>query len=336
MTKDLKTSAKILHGKLLVHAKMVFMEILDFDVKQIFKVIEKKAKYQKVMLIYDENTSNLEIANIYDSIKEICIYNQQDLSKVDVHELNNGYRAIIYACSEKNFLKLNFNKNEFVNICIVKGKDWLPFCVNYDSTILEKDLYIFTYNDCFDINLYSSLCFNKFYNYLCNVVNLKENKFQVDCWDKGVNNVSIIESFQHLEKDFVFADLDIISKSNLRCEHLYLLHLILIDGFLLLLNNIKNKTLLLVDVYKVCKEDYVMLDKFYAMANNEMFVTMINLNYNYLINLCLKFKEEILSSSKVCDWCENDIEKILFELKDYAKNSNNLISYLYLYDFFKV
>ncbi len=311
------------------------MKILSQDLKEIYKVIETKAKFQKVMVIFDKNVSNVEVLEVYNSIKEICIYNQSDVDLLDINELNNGYRAIIYLCGAENFLKLNFDKKEFVNLCIIKGKNILPFCVNRDSTILGKDLYLFINSDCYDVNLYSSLCFNKFYNYMFNVVNLKENNVVIDFNDGSVNNFSMLESLKQVNDDFEFVDLAIIAKTNIDCEHLSVLHLILVNAFLLMLNNIKNKTIALVDIYKVCKEDYVMLDKFYAMANNEMFYTMINLNYNYLINLCLKVKEEILNRFMVLDLCENDVENIMFELKEYAKNANNLIGYLYLYDFFK-
>lgn len=307
------------------------MKVQKYDLKAIFKIIESKAKFQKVMLICDESISNIEIAEVYNTIKEICIYNQQDVKSLDINELNNGYRAIIYLCSSKNFLKLNFDKTEFVNICVVNDCNILPFCVNNDCTRIEKDLFIFTTNECFDVNIFSSLCFNKFYNYLFNVVNLKDCDFSLD-----FNNLAMFDNIQQVGKDFQFIDLDIIANTNIQCKHLCVLNLILINAFVIMLNNIKNNSLLLVDIYKVCRDDYSMLDKFYTMYNNEMFFTMINLNYNYLINLCLKVKEEILNNFFVRDLEVDEVENILLELKNYAKNSNNLVTYLYLYDFFKV
>ena len=47
--------------------------------------------------------------------------------------------------------------------------------MNCNCNIIEKDLYIFATNSCFDINLLSSLTFNKFFNYLNGVLNLKDN-----------------------------------------------------------------------------------------------------------------------------------------------------------------
>lgn len=314
---------------------MEVMKVLKLDKEEICKIVETKSKFQKVMVLFDDSASNVEVLEIYNSIKDICIYNQADINNLDLAELNNGYRAIIYLCTAENFLKLKFDKNEFINLCIVKGRDILPFCVNADNNIIEKDLYIFSSNEGFDANLFSSLSFNKFYNYLYGVVNLKDSKFSLKFLDSNINHLNV-DFLKHVASDFVFIDLDIIAKSKIECKHLCVVHLMLINAFLLMLNSIKNKTLLLVDVYKVCKEDYIMLDKFFAMANNEVFFAMINLNYNYLINLCLKIKEEILNQFIVFDLCESDIENILQQLKEYAKNANNLIGYLYLYDFFKV
>lgn len=313
---------------------MLIMKVLKNDLEEIYKLVSTKAKFQKVMVLFDENSSNSEVYEIYNSIKEICIYNQSDIATLDLNELNNGYRMIVYLCSAKNFLKLNFDKSEFINLCIIKGKEILPFCVNVDNRIMKKNTYLLINGEFFDLSLQSSLYFNKFYNYLYNVVNLKENNI-VD-FKENSNTLSLFNKLEHICDEFVFADLDIISKTNIDCKHLCVLHLILINAFLLILQNVKNKSLTLVDVYKVCKDDYGMLDKFYAMAENELFYTMINLNYNYLINLCLKVKEEILNHFIVCDLSEDEVENIFNELKAYAKNSNNLIGYLFLYDFFKL
>ena len=112
--------------------------------------------------------------------------------------------------------------------------------------------------------------------------------------------------------------------------------MILINAFSIMINNVRNKTLMLVDVYKVCREDDLLLNRFYAMANNEVFYEMLNLHYNYLTNFCVKTKEEILSKFLSFEISENEVENILKELKTYAKNDSGVMGYLYLHDFFKV
>ena len=108
-------------------------------------------------------------------------------------------------------------------------------------------------------------------------------------------------------------------------------------GLYFILKSIKNKNLMIVDVYKACRdEDYALLDKLYTMANKDSFVTLINLNYNSLYNLCLKTKEKILQCCACEDFSGDDIEKIFSSLKEYARDGQDVISYLYLYNFFGV
>ena len=311
------------------------MKLLNYDLSEIKKVIETKAKFQKVMLLFDESVSEVELLEVYNSIKGICIFNKMDISNFDLNEINNGYRAIVYLCSATSFLKLDFDKSEFVNLCVVKGKEILPFCVNNNHCIIENDLYLFVANGGYDVNLFSSLCFNKFYNYLNNVVSLKENSAFNNSFN-ATNCLNVCESLKGVNEEFFFLDLDIIAKTNIDLKYLSVLHLILINAFLIMLNNVRNKTLMLVDVYKVCREDDLLLNRFYAMANNEVFYEMLNLNYNYLINFCVKTKEEILARFLSCDITESEMENILKELKNYAKNDGGVVGYLYLHDFFKV
>ena len=47
----------------------------DNPIKEIKNIVQEKAKYQKVMVLFDENVSNIETQSIYQEIKDICIYN---------------------------------------------------------------------------------------------------------------------------------------------------------------------------------------------------------------------------------------------------------------------
>ena len=308
--------------------------MFNYETNEIKKIIETRAKFQKVMLLFDDSVSEIELLDVYNSIKEICVFNRMDTNSFDIKEINNGYRAIIYMCSAKSFLKLNFDKREFVNLCVVKGKEILPFCVDNNSVKLQNDLYLFT-RGVYDVNLIPSLSFNSFYNYLKDIVNLKENKSFNNVFEKQAC-LNILDSLKNLSEQFFFLDLDIISKTNIELKHLSILHLILLNGFVVILNEIKNKSLTLVDVYKVCREDYVLLNKFYKMVNNDVFYEILNFNYNYLINLCVKTKKEIFTM--FCDFnlTEKEVENIFLELKSYAKHDCGIVGYLYLHDFFKV
>lgn len=306
------------------------MEILENTSENLLKIINLKAKYQKVMVLFGEEISSVELSEIYNTIKGFCIYNQQSISEFSLQEINNGYRAIIYLCSPEEFVKLNFSKREFVNLIIVKDKEILPYCVDVDNRIINKEIYLFS-RQALDINLYSSLCFNKAYNNLVNMLEFKENNL-FKC-DKTLEQIEVLSN---VDEKFEFIDIEILSKTNISYNHLNIVHLMLIDALILLLNSVKFKSLSLVDTYKICKDNYTDLDKFYKMSCNENFFTIITLNYNFLYNFCTHTKQEILDNFINCEIEEEKLENIFLELKNYAKNSNNLIGYLYLFDFFKV
>lgn len=306
------------------------MEILERTSENLLKIINLKAKYQKVMVLFGEEISSVELSEIYNTIKEVCIYNQQSINEFNFDEINNGYRAIIYLCSPEEFVKLNFIKREFVNLVMVKNKEILPYCVDVDNKIIKQDLFLFSKQGV-DINLYSSLCFNNAYNSLVNMLEFKENNLIKS--DKALEQIEVLSN---VDEKFEFVDMEILSKTNINYNNLNVVHLMLIDAFMLLLNSVKFKSLSLVDVYKICKDDYTELDKFYKMSSNENFFTIITLNYNYLYNFCANTKQEILDNFINCEIEENELEKIFLELKNYAKSANNLIGYLYLFDFFKI
>ena len=306
------------------------MEILE-DLGDVISVVDEKAKYQKVMVIFDNSLSSVEIDNLYREIKDICIFNKSAVEDLDLNELNNGYRAIIYMCSAESFLKLDFNRDEFINIYLPTDNIFLPFCLNENNNIKKGEDYILCEN-IIDVSVQTSLLFNKFYHYLYNTILSTSNQtsfyFENNFTRTSINY--LIDESCNLD----FVDIKILKNINIEYKNLQVLHLLLIDAFLIFLTNVKNKTLMLVDVYKSCKEDYNLIDKFYAMANSESSLMLISLNYNYLYNACLKTKESILNCC--FNMNEEEIENVLLELKSFAKNDDGLVGYLYLYNMFNV
>ena len=53
----------------------------DNPIKEIKNIVQEKAKYQKVMVLFDENVSNIETQAIYQEIKDICILSLSFLIK---------------------------------------------------------------------------------------------------------------------------------------------------------------------------------------------------------------------------------------------------------------
>ena len=308
------------------------MEILE-EMRDVVNVVEEKAKYQKVMVIFDNNVSSIEVDNLYREIKDICIFNKCLVENLDLNELYNGYRIIIYLCSAENFLKLNFNRDEFINIYIPTSKIFLPFCLDNNCYLSSNDDYILFNGELIDVNVQTSLLINKFYNCINGVISLKTKQDRMN-FNENLTETALLNNLCKSNNDLEFVDMKILKNTNIDYCNLQILHLLLIDAFLVFISNVKNKTLTIVDTYKSCKEDYNLIDKFFAMSNNEGLLMIICLNYNYLYNICLKTKESILNLCYNLE--ESEVENVISELKNFAKNDDGIIGYLYLYNLFNV
>lgn len=308
------------------------MKLIKNELKELYNLIEEKAKYQKVMVLFDDCVSNVELCEIYNLIKGICIYNQQEISNLDKKEILNGYRAIIYMCSAENFARADFDKREYVNLCFVRDMNILPYCIN-NGTIIKKDLYLICSKNSVDFNMLSSFCFNKLTNYISGLLQFKQLDY---VWQLDKTNLDWLNKLNDISEQFEFLDIDILKHTKIKYNNLSLAHLVIVDAIMLMLSTIKTKAFMLVDTYKLCKDDVVLLNKFYKMACNEKFFTILTLNYNCLYNYCLKTKQEILENFINYEISESDLNFIFSELKTYSKNTENFLSYLYLFDFFKI
>lgn len=92
---------------------------------------------------------------------------------------------------------------------------------------------------------------------------------------------------------------------------------------------------MLIDAYKIARTDISIIDKIYAMANNKSFIDMVYLNYNSIFSICNKCKNKIVEILKRETLQKYDIEKLINHVKNYTKNDNNLMFYLFLYDIFE-
>lgn len=302
--------------------------IYNLDTKEIFNIINKKAKYQKVMVVYDDYTSNTDINNIYEEIREICIFNKSHVLNIN-NEINDGYKLIIYYLSTEAFFKLNFDRTDFVNIYIPTDGFVLPYYVSSG----DSD-YLITQQNIVDTMAISSIYFNRFYNYLNDLFLKQNSEADFSFLDQITQKHQFIELERYKDQDYI--DLDILKKGEFSYIDLSRLDLYLLDAFLTIMQSVRSNTLSMVDTYKFGKLDYEYVDKFYSMMISEPLKHLIELNYNSLYSACQKTKEYILNLLSF-DSVNNinfrsDIEKI----KNYAKNTNNLIAYLYFYDVFAV
>ncbi len=304
--------------------------------EEIKNIIEAKAKYQKVMVLFDDYVSNLTIAEVYNEIKDICIYNQCKIDAVDEQELNNGYRLIIYLCGVDSFLRINFSTEEYINIFCPFDSAVLPYFLNQENYLSCAENYLILDESKIDIAVMSCVYFNQFFNYLKNLLSLNNTSFDVDLFNKNITGYNIIKILENINSESFFLDIDIIKSSNISYSDMILVDLLLIDAFLLLIVSIKNQTLSLVDVCKSAKEDIALIDKFFKSANNDSFVNLILLNFNCLYNLAIATKKKIVESLIAFDVKTESVDDIINKIKNYAKKDAGICGYLYVYNLFGV
>lgn len=302
-------------------------------IEEIYNIILTKAKYQKIMLVYDDFISQTEIAEIYNKIKEICIFNQTNIKNLDKQELFNGYRVVVYLCVVDSYLKLDVSDDEFINIYVPKDKAILPYLLT-DYKVKNGNDYMIISTNFVDLNMIISLSFNKLYNYIQNTL-LYNNEYE---YIKNIEDFqnNPIEELKILPKDFVFLDVEILKKSNIEYKNIMLVDLILIDAFLCFFNSFKMREQTLVDIYKSAKDDINLINKFYKMRNNETLNNLICLNYNVLYETCLKTKQKILDIMSFYNYDITLVNDIILKVKTYAKNCDNICGYLYLYNVFNL
>ncbi len=302
---------------------------------EIKKIIQQKAKYQKVMLLYDNTVSTVEIGEIYNAIKELCVYNQSNILEVEKNEIYNGYRLIIFFCDADCYLKCDIDNSEFVNIFFPTNSSMLPYFLSKNNQIINAENYLIIDKQKYDFSMLSSMSFNIFFHDFKRLINGNHKGWNFDL----VNQIScgdIFEVIKKIEQDTVFLDIAILKKCDIEYKHLVFVDLILIDAIITMLCGIKSKNLMMVDVYKAGKDDIKLIDKFYKLYNNETFINFILLNFNCVYNYCLKVKQKIKDLIVFYEITQEDIEKIIDKIKLFAKESEDVISYLYLFNIFNV
>ena len=310
------------------------MEIVKQDfLINLKQIVAVHAKYQKVMLLYDENATNSQISSILSEIKEICIFNKMDANNLDLEELNNGYKLIVYLMSGNSFLNLNFSVCEFVNIFIPTNEFVLPFFADENFNLNTQKNFLFLSKD-IDISIETSVMFNKIYEYINGLVlgQVKNgNLFEL-------NSITQNELMNLLnDETLFFYDLKIIKNVKIDVKFLPVVDVVLISAIQVLIDSILENNLALVDCYKAVKNDEGLIEKFYAFSTNNVFCELVKLNKVNLKNLFFKLESKL----KNLTWyfqstSKETIEKIILQIKDYLKDSTDFLFNLYLYNLFGV
>lgn len=302
--------------------------------EELKNIVKSKARYQKVMLIYDHSVSQIDIDKLHNIIKNECVYNEMCVDNLDEKEIFNGYRLIIFCCLASSFLNLNINLEEFVCVFLPQDNNILPFFANNNNQILQGDSYLFI-NNLLDVNLWISIFFNRCFNYLTNMLETQSSDIEFK-FNEEINAHGIENALDDLPRDFKFYDIEILKKSNVALEDLPIACLLLVDAVLVMIEAVKRKTLMLVDVYKVCADDNDLINKFYALANNRAFLALMEVNSKCLTFVCEKTKEKILDFMQTDDNYLGKVNEVICKIKEVAKRADGLLGYLYLYNLFGV
>jgi len=309
------------------------MEILYNINTDIVNLIENKAKYQKVLLIYDNTISEFEINLLFSRIKDLCIFNKMEINSINEKEIFNGYKILIFMCSGNSLINLKFNRNEFINIYIPSDNIILPFYVNLNN-ILNNNCYLILNNNFYDTNLIPSIKLNQFlYGFNCLLNN--NNKNFTNLIDDEIINFSTLKNISNINEDITFLDLEIIAHCSLNYSDLWLVDLLLINAFILLFSAIKNNKLNLIDVYKYHKDDLAYINNLFMFINDDNFFNIVKNNYNYLLGTLNNIKQNILKNN-FSIITKQKINFIINKLKNYSKNCNNYIFYLYIYNILNI
>lgn len=304
--------------------------------QELKKIVQSKAKFQKVMLLFDDSISNVEISEIYECVKGECVYNQSHVSSIDKNEIYNGYKLIIYCGTVEGFLKLNLDLQEFVKVFIIKENRVLPYFLTNNNKIDGAENFLIIEENLTDLQMFASVWFNAFYNYFKYLMFGKNNFIQWPLINEEVTQINVCEFVSNLDEEFEFADMLIVKEAEVDYKDIVIVDLILINAFLLLIEAIKSRNYMLVDVFKATNEDENEIDRFYKLFNNEQFVNSIILNYHCLHSYCIKTKQKIL---QLLDFVECDLNKVndlTEQVKSIVKKNCGLLGYLYLYDIFSV
>lgn len=308
------------------------MKIVNYmDFSPLKDIVEERAKYQKVMVLYDDSTSNTTLSKIYQLLKEDCVFNSIEIGK-DLTEIYNGYRLLVFLCRTDNFLKLDIRFDEFINVFVPADDGMLPYYLNNQNKVDNKNCYLFLRFGVADPNILPSIYFNNFYNYLYQLVYCQVSDVKFNFHDLDITQLTLKNLLSNFDKKIEFVDIDILKKSNLTYNFLPLIDYVLICAFNCYILSVKERMLSLVDIYKTVGEDYELLDKYYAIISNKLLLNIVQLNSHCLITTAEKTKQKILDN--IQSFSSQQVQQAIQAVKNYAKSTDGILTSLYLYNVF--
>lgn len=147
---------------------------------------------------------------------------------------------------------------------------------------------------------------------------------------------SALQLANNLESGFQIYDIPMLKECNIEYRMLPLIDYLLITGIMLLTRSARTHSTMLVDVYKSARDDERLINKFYAMNENNFFLELVNLNYNSLNFACESYREKLKNLLFTDKVAISKLESVTSKIKNYLKNTDGILGYLYLYDIFGV
>lgn len=304
----------------------------SFDVIEIKKIVEEKAKYQKIACLYDSCENFKRAKEVCEVIKDICVFNQLEMDG-DLLELNNGYKMILYFCSTDSFLKTHFNKTDFINVYIPSDGGVLPYYIKNEKPYNDGD-FLFLYGNQIDAGVLSSICFCEFFDYLSNLIFADKTDEFIAKNFSNITQKTILDALENCKNELYFIDVKILKESKLCYRFLPLVDYVLITALYIMITAVNSNAYSLVDFVKATKNDENEIDKFYAMANNVLFKEIVELNFLKIASNCKNARENILQNLTT-QFQNCEVEKVIESVKVFCKKQEGLLGYLYLFNIFK-
>ncbi len=305
--------------------------IIKTGLDQLAELVEKYAKYQKVMLIYDQNVSNFDLSNVTNKIKEFTIYNAKEIGDKNTKEIFDGYKMLIFLCSADSFLKFDYPIDEFVNLFISQDENILPFCLDNHNHIAEKTI-LLANTTRVDKSACSSLFFANFYNYFARLYTQQEQENEIEIAE--ISQRGVITCLNKIMPDIEFVDIDILKKTGINYSDLPMVDYLLLAGFEAFVVGAKQRNLAMTDLYKNISDDQNLIEKFFALSQNDAIFLLIDYNFSNLQQRIISAMSNVKNFVQTFD--RTKTAQMVLKIKEYCKNCSGILNYLYLYDVFKI
>ena len=203
----------------------------------------KKAKYQKVILLFDDKVGQEMICEIYQSIKDEVVFNKKNISTISQDELNDGYKVIIYCCCVDSYLKFKYDNQESDNIFYPTDENVLPFILRDDTVCKTEDVLI-VQSKKLDVKMLSSVYFNLFFSYCNSLLFQQDHKFVFEEFPQKMNVQNVLNFITALDETVQFLDVKVLKQCDLLYEDISIVQIVILNAMISLMSAIKEHNII--------------------------------------------------------------------------------------------